>query len=122
MHDPPTETRINELYAMVISDLESLQTVDEVERDAVLLRASYAVGELRSIAEAASVAPAHEDSQADLVRRILTRISWELVKVLSDTVFYDPECGSRDFLRISRRPHPWPRNATHPLGGWSIAA
>lgn len=103
--DPPTETRALELRDMVLSDLESLQVLDGPERDAVLLRAQYAVGELYAIVAGANSAPDHEGSEAILIRRWLIRISWELVKVLSDTDFYPPHPTSRESLAFLRPVH-----------------
>ena len=86
--DPPTESRARALYLQVLDDLETVRTTDGEARDAVLLRVSDNVGELAKLAEGAQVASAHEGSWQPQVFAWVARISWELVKVLSDTDFY----------------------------------
>ena len=122
MTDPPTETRIRELEEMAISALERLQTVEGPERDAVLLRASLAVGELRSIAEGATAAPTNEGVSAERWIQLAARLTLELVKAWSDTVFYDVDSRPWGPIRPPRRPRAWARRTSDLLVHRSIAA
>lgn len=120
--DPPTETRAQELYLQILTDLETARGAEGPARDAVLLRVSDKVGELAEIAEGANAAPVHEGSWRRQATRWLARISWELVKILSDTDFYNRHTlGGRTYAgRIFT--HAWDGSQVHPTVLGALAA
>ena len=120
--DPPTEARAHELYLLVLDDLERVKLTEGVAREAVLLRVSNRVGELAEIAEGADVAPVHEGSWRRQASVWVVKISWELLKILSDTDFYTlcPAKGDSHVGRIDA--HTWASHEAHPRVFRSIAA
>ena len=120
--DPPTESRATELYLEVLQDLEIARLSDGVARDAVLLRISNKVGELAEIAEGADVAPVHEGSWRRQAYAWLAKISWELLKIMSDTDFYMPRplTGESNAGRIDA--HSRSSDEAHPCVFRAIAA
>jgi hypothetical protein len=120
--DPPTESRANGLYLKVLDDLEAVKVADGVARDAVLLRISDNVGELARLAERADGAPTHEGSWRQQIPVWVAKISWELVKILSDTDFYTLQVLTGDTNAKRPDSHPRPGSETNQGCVWAVAA
>ena len=124
MDPPSTNSRARKLYSRILVELEAANAAEGPEREAVLLGVSDLVGELAEIAEGATVTTEASDNEGPTrgeVLFLLSRISLELLRILSGAGFYrgyrrNEEHGTR------RRPFFGSSDQVDSRGLWPVAA
>ena len=124
MDPPPANSRARELYSQILANLDVANSARGPEREAVLLRVSDLVGELAEIAEGAEATADAPDNEGPTRRELfswLSRISLELLRILSGADFYTV-LGGNEAYGTRSDPILGSSHKADSTGLWSVAA